>query len=54
VVNGVIVTEGDLSGGDAPRSERTVTVRLVQNNGAVMLTGDGRTSAGPYSFTPTK
>ena len=54
VVNGVIVTEGDLSGGDAPWSERAATVRLVQKNGAAMLTGDGRTSAGAYSFTLTK
>jgi hypothetical protein len=54
VVKGVIVTEGDLSGGDAPWSHRTAIVRFVQKKGAAMLTGDGRTSAGAYSFTLTK
>ena len=54
VVNGVIVAEGRLSGADAPRSDRVVTVTLVQKNGASILMGDGRTSAGPYSFTLTK
>ena len=54
VENGVIVAEGHLSGGDAPRADRTATVTLLQKNGAAMLTGDGRTSAGPYSFTLVK
>ena len=54
VENGVIVAQGHLSGGDAPRADRTATVTLVQKNGAAMLTGDGRTSEGPYSFTLVK
>jgi len=45
MVNGAILAEGHLSGADAP------TVTLIEKNGAAMLTGDGRTSAGPYAFT---
>ena len=54
VVNDVIHTEGHLTGGNAPLSDRTATATLVQKNGAMVLTGNGRTSAGPYSFTLTK
>jgi hypothetical protein len=54
VVNRLILTEGHLSGADAPRSDRTASVTLVQKNGTAMLMGNGRTSAGPYSFTLTK
>ena len=54
VTNGVIYTEGHLSGAEAPLSDRMATVTLVQKNGVAMLTGDGRTFHGPYSFTLTK
>ena len=54
IVDSVIVTEGHLNGAGAALSDRTASVTLVQKNGAAMLTGDGRTSAGPYSFTLTK
>jgi len=54
IVNGVILTEGHLSGARAPLSDRTATVTLVQKDGAAVLTGYGRTSDGPYSFTLTK
>ncbi len=54
VANGVIFTEGHLSGAEAPLSDRMATVTLVQKNGVAMLMGDGRTSQGPYSFTLTK
>ena len=54
VVNGVIYAQGHLSGGDAPISDRTITATLVQKNGVSMLTGNGRTEEGPFSFTLTK
>ena len=54
IANGVIYTEGHLSGAEAPLSDRMATVTLVRKNGVAMLTGDGRTLQGPYSFTLTK
>ena len=54
LVNGVIVVKGHLSGADAPLADRTATATLGQKGGVPMLTGDGRTSEGPYSFTLTK
>ena len=51
MVNGAIITEGHLSGADTPISDRAATVTLIEKNGAAMLAGDGRTSAGPYAFT---
>jgi hypothetical protein len=53
IVNGAIVAAGHLNGSQAPLTDRTAKVTLVEKNGTQMLIGNGRDSSGPYSFTLT-
>jgi hypothetical protein len=53
VVDGRILTKGHLSG-SAFGADRQSVVTVAEKGGRAILTGDGRSEAGPYSFELTK
>ena len=53
VVDGKITTKGHLSG-SAYGADRQAVVSVTEKNGRKILTGDGRSDRGPYSFELTK
>lgn len=53
VVDGRVVTQGHLSGSAFGAGRRSV-VRIVERRGQPVLSGEGRSDEGPYSFELTK